>query len=80
MFSPGSGTAVLRAQEASSWLLGELADKERIPFRLACRRLTVWEGLLVQLVLGRSDVEVFVDPPSGARGLVPVARSALFSV
>ncbi|MER7539928.1 hypothetical protein ABTX77_34910 [Streptomyces sp. NPDC097704] len=79
MLSSGSGTAVLRAQEASGWLLSELTSRGRISFRLACQRLTAWEGLLVQHVLGRSDFEVVTDPSASA-GLVAVTRSALFSV
>ncbi|MFG2223433.1 hypothetical protein [Streptomyces sp. NPDC048644] len=69
----------MRSQEASSWLLSELTSNGRIPFRLACRRLTVWEALLVQYVLGRTDVECVADPDPGA-GLIPVTRSALFGI
>ncbi|MER6098220.1 hypothetical protein ABT154_20625 [Streptomyces sp. NPDC001728] len=79
MLSSGSDTAALRAQEASSWLLGELTRDGRIPFRLACQRLTAWESLLVQHVLGRTDIELATKPSSDA-GLIPVTRSALFGV
>ncbi|MFE7512767.1 hypothetical protein ACFU8I_16350 [Streptomyces sp. NPDC057540] len=79
MLSPGPGTTLLRAQEASGWLLRELTGNGRIPFRLACRRLTAWEESLVQHVLGRGDVEVVGVPLPGA-GLVPVTRSPLFGV
>lgn len=69
----------MRVQEASSWLLGELTNHGRIPFRLACRRLTPWESLLVQHVLGRPDVEIVMDPALGA-DLIPITRSPLCGV
>ncbi|MFD5542619.1 hypothetical protein ACFWIJ_33580 [Streptomyces sp. NPDC127079] len=46
-------------------------------FRLACSRLTAWEHLLVQHVLGRPDVEFVTEPAPHAPGIVPVTRSAL---
>lgn len=70
---------MLCAQEASNRLLAELTSNGRIPFRLACRRLTVWEGLLVQLVLGRTDIE-FTDAPHAGEHLVQLTRSPLFGV
>ncbi|CAM5365527.1 hypothetical protein SALBM135S_08492 [Streptomyces alboniger] len=69
----------MRVQEASSWLLSELTSNGRVSFRLACRRLTVWESLLVQHVLGRTDVEVATDPALDA-GLIAVTRSPLSGV
>ncbi|MFF0482765.1 hypothetical protein [Streptomyces sp. NPDC004435] len=60
-----------------------MTSQGRIPFGLACRRLTEWESALLQHVLGREDVDVVVEQPTascGAAGLVPVTRSALFGV
>ncbi|MEE1752881.1 hypothetical protein [Streptomyces sp. SP18CS02] len=79
MLSSGSDAAVLRAREASNRLLSELTSDGRISFRLACQRLTVWEALLVQQVLGRNDIEWAASPDSGT-DLIAVTRSALSGV
>lgn len=57
--------SALAAQTASRWLLDRLTSDGRIPFRLACARLTTPERILVQHVLGRSDVELLHAPVPG---------------
>ncbi|MFB8059774.1 hypothetical protein ACFC6U_26945, partial [Kitasatospora purpeofusca] len=48
---------------ATALLLAELTRNGRISLRLACSRLTTWESLLVQHVLGRGDVEFLATDP-----------------
>ncbi|WP_030394685.1 hypothetical protein [Kitasatospora purpeofusca] len=50
---------------ATAMLLAELTRNGRISLRLACSRLTTWESLLVQHVLGRGDVEFLAADPDG---------------
>lgn len=61
------------------WLLAKLTKSGRIPFNLACARLTIWESLLVQHLLGRSDTELYTKEPA-VPGLVTVTSSALDDV
>src|SRR4051794_18975704 len=76
MIHSGFGTAVADAPETTGRLLGELTGNGRISLRLACSRLTDWESLLVQHVLGRPDVELLGPAVPPAPDLVPVTRSA----
>ncbi|WP_405009333.1 hypothetical protein [Kitasatospora sp. NBC_01539] len=76
MIHSGFGTAVADAPETTGRLLGELTGNGRISLRLACSRLTDWESLLVQHVLGRPDVELLGPAVPPASDLVPVTRSA----
>ncbi|MFD9061608.1 hypothetical protein ACFVZ3_08830 [Kitasatospora purpeofusca] len=70
---PGSGATAL--------LLAELTRNGRISLRLACSRLTTWESLLVQHVLGRGDVEFLATDPDprepAAPDTVTLTRSPL---
>ncbi|MCX4690100.1 hypothetical protein OG401_38410 [Kitasatospora purpeofusca] len=70
---PGSGATTL--------LLAELTRNGRISLRLACSRLTTWESLLVQHVLGRGDVEFLATDPDqhgpAAPDTVTLTRSPL---
>ncbi len=63
--------------DATTLLLTELTRNGRIPLRLVCSRLTPWESLLVQHVLGRPDVAFVPTAGRPAAGLVPVTRSPL---
>lgn len=63
------------ASSLSNWMLAHLTRNGRVPFRLACARLTPWESLFVQNVLGRPDVELYPEGPVGT-DLVTVTASA----
>jgi len=77
MISSHSAGAFAGGSETTDLLLGELTRNGRISLRLACSRLTTWESLLVQHLLGRHDVEFVAAPAALASDLVPVTRSAL---
>ncbi|MFJ5832964.1 hypothetical protein [Streptomyces sp. NPDC093089] len=72
-----SGEPLTAVSAATDTLLAELTRNGRIPLRLAWSRLTAWESILVQHVLGRSDVEFVATAEPPAPGLVPVTRSPL---
>lgn len=63
------------ASSLSTWLLDRLTQNGRIPFHLACARLTTRERLIVHHTLGRPDVEFCTDEPA-AYGLVTITSSA----
>lgn len=50
----------------TNWLIGKLTSDGRVPFRLACERLTVWELALIQEVLGRPGVTLVVNADTDA--------------
>ncbi|WP_166029125.1 hypothetical protein [Streptomyces chilikensis] len=77
MISRLSDGAPVTGSDATGTLLAELTRNGRIPLRLALSRLTAWESLLVQHVLGRGDVEFTATAEPPAPGLVPVTRSPL---
>ena len=77
MIPQQSVRAPVTGTDATGMLLAELTRNGQISLQLASARLTVWESLLVQHVLGRPDVgfRVTAEPP--ASGQVPVTRSPL---
>ncbi|MGC0315916.1 hypothetical protein [Kitasatospora acidiphila] len=75
ILSSSTGT-VPDPAETSRRLLGELTNSGRVSFRQACSRLTVWESLLMQHLLGRDDID-FIEQPAPGEELIRVTRSAL---
>lgn len=61
----------------SEMLLAELTGNGRVPFRLALDRLTSWESLLVQHLLGREDAHFTATGEALPHGSIRVTRSPL---
>jgi hypothetical protein len=74
------GTPVPVDYSSSLWLLRKLTADGRVPFRLARDRLTTWEALVVDHVLGRTDVGLSATRPPEAAHAVLVTSSVLDSV
>ncbi|WP_117209504.1 hypothetical protein [Allorhizocola rhizosphaerae] len=76
MVTEVSARTVPATQAATAWLLEKLTQRGKISFRLACARLTAWEAILVQHVLGRHDVTIAGAPvPDGWS--IPVTATVL---
>lgn len=74
--NPGDTEVGRQITDLTGKLLRGLTDNGRIPFRLALSRLTVWEALLVQHLLGRSDAH-WLDQPTATSGLIRVTSAKL---